>query len=389
MSHCRSILDPAIPAAAGSGDADSLRHALGCHWCGKTGRVGLFGVVGFGILGFTCPRCKGSTHIDWLSAHARSGDTALSLAAGRGHLDCMAVLIEAGVSVDATDRSSNSALIAAARYGQGECMSLLLNKRASVHFRGRRGDTVLIVASRWGQTEGARMLIESSAAVDAPDNAGDGALHWAARNGHSSCLLALLEGGASVDLLGQAGNTALISASENGRIECVALLLKVKASIEIQSSCGDTALIAAAKCGADEVVTALIDVHACVDVRNLAGDDAFVVAARNGHAETEASLYESVEVRTLRLTLHVSLPGSDGSVITSVTAFNGEVLAEVHGNVTWPLALAKVLFSRELLGQRFELLLPNGRMLSDQHDDVHLKDLISSATSECLLSDML
>ena len=75
----------------------------------------------------------------------QEGDTALILAAWRGHHECVSTLIANGAEVNIiapeakdwkfSDRAfSASALMMAAKYGHHECLSILIANGANVHF---------------------------------------------------------------------------------------------------------------------------------------------------------------------------------------------------------------------------------------------------------------
>ena len=93
-------------------------------------------------------------------------ETALSAAAGRGHLDILRYLVEQGADMEKTDRF---------------------------------GYSPLMDASSGGHLEVARYLLEQGANRDKANNGGYTSLHWAARNGHLETAKLLMVYGADLN----------------------------------------------------------------------------------------------------------------------------------------------------------------------------------------------
>lgn len=55
----------------------------------------------------------------------KRGDTALIVAAGRGHVDIVRILLDAGAKVNAKNRDGTTALMAAERWGNTEIIEML------------------------------------------------------------------------------------------------------------------------------------------------------------------------------------------------------------------------------------------------------------------------
>jgi hypothetical protein len=138
-----------------------------------------------------------------------TGSTAMVCAAARGHTDVVAVLLEAGASVNAADNFGYTALHKAAKAGHTTCVSELLKNGITV-------DTFVDASSAGCQWT---------------------ALHFASFEGHTAVARALLEAGANVEAVNHhteathatdraigRGLTALGCAVERGHTETAAVL---------------------------------------------------------------------------------------------------------------------------------------------------------------------
>jgi len=137
--------------------------------------------------------------VDKVNVDARlseDGETALHRAASRGHLNAVALLLDHGAKVDATD---------------GEDV------------------TPLILASYRGQTDVVKLLLERGAAVNAREKRnGLSSLSHAVGRGEKELVSVLLAHGADPLLKDADGRTALERAEANGASEIVALLKQAK-----------------------------------------------------------------------------------------------------------------------------------------------------------------
>jgi len=137
--------------------------------------------------------------VDKVNVDARlseDGETALHRAASRGHLRAVALLLDRGAKVDATD---------------GEDV------------------TPLILASYRGQTDVVKLLLERGAAVNAREKRnGLSSLSHAVGRGEKELVSVLLAHGANPLLKDADGRTALERAEANGASEIVALLKQAK-----------------------------------------------------------------------------------------------------------------------------------------------------------------
>lgn len=111
-----------------------------------------------------------------IRAQTSWGDSAMSLAAQKGHTAVVGRLIAAGGPVD---QPGWSALLYAAMEGHVETVKLLLGKGANPDSRAPSQLTPLMIASRNGHIDVVRALLAAKADPNAQNDRGDTALKWA------------------------------------------------------------------------------------------------------------------------------------------------------------------------------------------------------------------
>jgi uncharacterized protein len=101
------------------------------------------------------------------TAGARPGPkTPLQMAAARGHVAAIAVLLKAGARVDGVDCNGWTPLMYAANGGHTAAIDALVAAGADVHRTNNGGNTALHCASAKGQKDAARVLLEAGAKTD-------------------------------------------------------------------------------------------------------------------------------------------------------------------------------------------------------------------------------
>jgi ankyrin repeat protein len=227
------------------------------------------------------------------------GDTALTLAAGKGLLRQVDRLRAAGATGTFDEREffSRSLLQAAAR-GSSSRVRVLLRGGADVHVRDERpnhhGKTPLHHAAEHGHLEAVQALLEGGADVHATETSshfvGNGwtPLLYAARSGHAEVLRVLLRAGADPNARERYRSAGLILAAGAGHPDAVRVLLEGGADPNVQErKDGRSALIAAASAGHEGVVRVLLAAGA----RD--GGSALVAATQTGHIDTVRSLLQA------------------------------------------------------------------------------------------------
>ncbi|KAH0514155.1 Ankyrin repeat domain-containing protein 24 [Microtus ochrogaster] len=124
------------------------------------------------------------------------GKSAFHLAAMKGAVGCLEVMLAQGSDVMSTDGAGYNALHLAAKYGHPECLKQLLES----------GATPLIIAAQMCHTDLCRLLLQQGAAANDQDLQGRTALMLACEGASPETVEVLLQGGAQVgitDALGQ------------------------------------------------------------------------------------------------------------------------------------------------------------------------------------------
>lgn len=117
-------------------------------------------------------------------ARTPAGSTALMMAAMKGNVEVMRVLIDAGADVHARNRSGNTAFMLAAQFGQLDAMCMLTKEHNVTSSDGVAddGSTALMFAVQQGRLEAVRLILQEAtpAIIDVRNFAGQTALMLAA-----------------------------------------------------------------------------------------------------------------------------------------------------------------------------------------------------------------
>jgi len=206
-------------------------------------------------------------------------------ASRNGRTETVAMLLEKGADMNATDNYGETVLQWASENGHTEIVTMLLKKGADVNAKRNCGNTALSSASYRGYTEIVKMLLKNGAIVNAEDNHGWTALQLASENGRIETVQMLLDKGADVNAKMEYGYTAFSKASKNGHTEIVVMLLDKGADINTKDNDGYTALIVASLMGHTEIVVILLENGADVNAKNDDGYTALQSASEMGHID--------------------------------------------------------------------------------------------------------
>jgi ankyrin repeat protein len=244
------------------------------------------------------------------------GSTPLHQAVASGHIDCVKALIQAGANINAKDNTLSTPLNVAAYHKFDDIAALLLESGADPNIPNDREFTPLHHSCAYGYIQLTKLLLQKSANIQAVTKEMSTPLHQAAFNGHYDIIKLLLEHGADVEfgkskalhlacfnghtkcaelLLQYKANvscvdeelsTPLHKAAYNGHLDCVRLLLEHNADINVKDSEGATPLHKASFSGKTECVEFLLQKGAEVDALDNCQGTSLHNAAFKGHAET-------------------------------------------------------------------------------------------------------
>ncbi|XP_034379332.1 ankycorbin isoform X2 [Arvicanthis niloticus] len=170
------------------------------------------------------------------------GKTAFHLAAAKGHVECLKVMVTHGVDVTAQDSSGHSALHIAAKNGHPEYIKKLLQYKSPAESIDNSGKTALHYAAAQGCLQAVQVLCEHKSPINLKDVDGNIPLLVAVQNGHSEACHFLLDHGADVNSRDKNGRTALMLACETGSCNTVETLIKKGADLNLVDSLGHNAL---------------------------------------------------------------------------------------------------------------------------------------------------
>ncbi|XP_025839656.2 ankyrin repeat domain-containing protein 6 isoform X5 [Vulpes vulpes] len=195
-------------------------------------------------------------------AVTKHGRTPLHLAANKGHLSVVQILLKAGCDLDVQDDGDQTALHRATVVGNTEVIAALIQEGCALDRQDKDGNTALHEASWHGFSQSAKLLVKAGANVLAKNKAGNTALHLACQNSHSQSTRVLLLGGSRADLKNNAGDTCLHVAARYNHLSIIKLLLSAFCSVHEKNQAGDTALHVAAALNHKKVVKILLEAGA-------------------------------------------------------------------------------------------------------------------------------
>jgi ankyrin repeat protein len=169
----------------------------------------------------------------------------INLAAAKGYLAMVRILVDAGADIEASgDPSRSRPLHLAAMNDQGEVAGFLIGRGAAVDALDSWGRTPLMVAATFGALDVARRLLDGGADPERQDLIyRDSAIHFAAMAGHTEIVALLLSRGVPVDLpSGHDGESPLHYAAWHRNLDLVQYLVGQGADIHRPDRNGTTPL---------------------------------------------------------------------------------------------------------------------------------------------------
>jgi cytohesin len=174
------------------------------------------------------------------------GRTALHLAARKGHVKVVEVLIRGKANISAARLDGSTPLHLAAFCGSDDTAQLLLDAGADPNIRDATQNTALQLAAWDGHLGVVRALIAKGADTEAADPYGRTPLILAAHDGHIEVVRELVSAGAKLEAATENGRTALFLAAEENQEDVVGVLLAAGANSNTARIDGCTILHVAA-----------------------------------------------------------------------------------------------------------------------------------------------
>uniref|UniRef100_A0A1I8BLY7 ANK_REP_REGION domain-containing protein n=1 Tax=Meloidogyne hapla TaxID=6305 RepID=A0A1I8BLY7_MELHA len=209
------------------------------------------------------------------------GLTPLIIASGRGFVELVPKLLEAGAQVNTSDKFGSTALIWAARKGHLQIVQYLLNSGAELDAVGMQASSALMLATRGNYISVVEALLAREPNVNIVDYNGLSALGIAAREGYTEIAASLLQSGAFVNTVDRFGNSILANAVRSGNINLVRMLLERHADVNAKDSEGRTPLHLAIDKNYSDIVLALLEKKPNLELKNRDGDTALLRAIKN------------------------------------------------------------------------------------------------------------
>ncbi|XP_012606398.1 ankyrin repeat domain-containing protein 6 isoform X2 [Microcebus murinus] len=229
-------------------------------------------------------------------AVTKHGRTPLHLAANKGHLSVVQILLKAGCDLDVQDDGDQTALHRATVVGNTEIIAALVQEGCALDRQDKDGNTALHEASWHGFSQSVKLLVKAGANVLARNKAGNTALHLACQNSHSQSTRVLLLGGSRADLKNNAGDTCLHVAARYNHLSIIRLLLSAFCSVHEKNQAGDTALHIAAALNHKKVVKILLEAGADGTIVNNAGQTPLETARYHNNPEVALLLTKAPQV---------------------------------------------------------------------------------------------
>ncbi|NXC43354.1 ANKR6 protein, partial [Penelope pileata] len=229
-------------------------------------------------------------------AVTKHGRTPLHLAAHKGHLHVVQILLKAGCDLDIQDDGDQTALHRAAVVGNTDVIATLIQEGCALDRQDKDGNTALHEACWHGFSQSAKVLVKAGANVLAKNKAGNTPLHLACQNSHSQSTRVLLLGGSRADLKNNAGDTCLHVAARYNHLPIVRVLLSAFCSVHEKNQVGDTALHVAAALNHRKVVKLLLEAGADTSVVNNVSQTPLEVARQHNNPEVALLLTKASQV---------------------------------------------------------------------------------------------
>ncbi|MCJ1262547.1 hypothetical protein MMC22_002417 [Lobaria immixta] len=256
--------------------------------------------------------------IDW-NKKTSTRETSLQIAANKGHVEIVKLLLNAGAGVNIENFFGETALHYAPSQGNLETLKLLLDAKADISIQGRYEQTALDTAAAKGYLEIVKLLLNARADVNIRDRWQNTPLHQAVSQGHVEVVKLLLSARANVNIQDSGGETPSYRAAEKGNLEIAKLLCTAGADANVPSF-PPLPLHQAVSRGNFEIVKLLVSAGVEIDIKNHRGNTPLYYAASQGNLEIVKLL--------LTAGADANMPSSSGTALHIARKLNYVEIAE-------------------------------------------------------------
>lgn len=202
--------------------------------------------------------------------HHITKDTPLHLAARKGHLDIVKLLIGAGAFINVPNCEGHFPIHVAAAAGKTEVVDTLLAAGSRCNAKDKPDkNTPLHLACSRGHNAIVRLLIAAGAKVNQKNRNRSRPLHLACAKGALPAVEELIEAGAKIHAEDETGETALHKAAQGGFTHIVRLLLRSGANPNCACDKKETPLHRATDRGFLDIAALLLESGAKHKLRNI------------------------------------------------------------------------------------------------------------------------
>ncbi|KAJ5936943.1 hypothetical protein N7466_003393 [Penicillium verhagenii] len=213
------------------------------------------------------------------------GQTPLSLAARRVHLEVVQLLLDRGADPNSADEHGQTLVFRAAEYGRLTVVQLLLDRGGDINAADNDRRTPVYIAVERGYLGVVQLLLDRGADPNTAHKSGETPLDIAIMRGNPTMVQLLLDRGADPNSADEHGQTLVFRAAEYGRLTVVQLLLDRGGDINAADNDRRTPVYIAVECGHLEVVRLLLDRGAYPNPADYNGWSLVHIAAECGHFE--------------------------------------------------------------------------------------------------------
>lgn len=217
----------------------------------------------------------------------------LILAAERGDLLVMELLLRRGVDPDYSSFDGVTPLMYASEYGSPEEVLMLLDHGADPDAVPDNGVTALISSSKNGSFDVSNALLDNGASVNMTDKMGLTSLMYSSAYNFAELTGLYLDYGADLTKKDMSGSDALIIASYYGSYESAKVLLEYGADVNTTDYSGFTPLIIASQTGHYNLVWLYLENGADISLKNHGGYDALAMSVQKGNGDITELLIEN------------------------------------------------------------------------------------------------